>query len=322
LHAPIGIHSGEDFDGIVGQSAPLQRMLADIKTVAPSYATVLILGETGTGKELVARAIHRLSSRRNASFIKLNCAALPSDLLESELFGYEKGAFTNALTRKIGRLELADRGTLFLDEIADLPIDMQAKLLRVLQDQEFERLGSTQTIRLNARVIAATNQDLEKNVSGGQFRSDLFYRLNIFPIRVPSLRERSSDIPLLVRHFAQQFSQRMNKKIESIPPEVMDDMMNRHWPGNIRELEHFIERAVILTQGPVLLAPLRDLGPQSDLGSHTLESMRRQHIVNVLRETGGVISGPNGAAARLGLKRTTLQSIVQRLGITPKDYES
>lgn len=319
---PDKTHSGQSFEGIVGDSPALKRLLADIRAVAPSYATVLILGETGTGKELVAGAVHRLSSRRNASFITLNCAALPSGLLESELFGYEKGAFTGALTRKIGRLELADKGTLLLDEIGDLPLEMQVKLLRVLQDQEFERIGATTTIRVNARIIAATNQDLAKNVGEGQFRSDLFYRLNIFPIRVPSLRERSSDIPLLVRHFVQQFSQRMNKKIETVPQEVIDDLMKRNWPGNVRELEHFIERAVILTDGPVLQAPLADFGPQADLGSYTLESMRREHIVKVLRETAGVVSGPNGAAVRLGLKRTTLQSIMQRLAISPKDWEN
>jgi formate hydrogenlyase transcriptional activator len=313
-----------NFDEIVGESTALKRVLGDAEAVAPSSSTVLILGETGTGKELLARAIHRMSSRRDANFIKLNCAALPAGLLESELFGYEKGAFTHAVNQKIGRLELANTGTLFLDEVGDLPLEVQPKLLRVLQDQEFERLGSNRTIRVNVRLIAATNLDLAKSVASGHFRSDLFYRLHIFPLRMPPLRERSADIPLLVRHFVEKFSLQMNRKIEIIPSELMDAMMKYAWPGNIRELEHFIERSVILSEGSVLRALVEELGAHSDSSTgltDALIAVRREHIIKVLRETGGVISGPDGAAARLGLKRTTLQSMMQRLGITRKDYE-
>jgi len=324
LCMPGEINFTHGFEEIVGQSGPLKRMLEDVKAVAPSFATVLILGETGTGKELVARAIHRLSSRSAASFVKMNCAALPTELLESELFGHEKGAFTNAVGQKIGRLESANNGTFFLDEVGDLPLQVQPKLLRVLQDREFERLGATSTIRVNVRLIAATNRDLAKSVAEGRFRRDLFYRLSVFPIRVPSLRERSPDIPLLVRHFLRKFAQHMNKKIETIPDDVTKAMMSWKWPGNVRELEHFIERAVILTQGSVLHAPVAELESNSEFGPEaidTLRSMRRAHIIGVLRETGGIISGDSGAAARLGLKRTTLQSMMQRLGITRKDYE-
>ena len=313
------------FEEIVGESAALKRVLAKAQMVARSDATVLILGETGTGKELVARAIHRMSSRKAASFIKLNCAALPIGLLESELFGYEKGAFTDAVSQKIGLLELADKGTLFLDEIGELPLQVQPKLLRVMQDQEFERLGSTVTIRANVRVIAATNRDLAKDVADQEFRRDLFYRLNVFPIRMPSLRDRSTDIPLLVHHFVQKFARRMNKEIHSIPDKLMDAMTKWKWPGNVRELENFIERSVILTEGSVLNAPVAELQPLTDprrVINGTLRSTQREHILKVLRETRGVMSGPDGAAARLGLQRTTLQSLMKRLGITRKDYES
>ena len=313
------------FEEIVGESAALKRVLAKAMMVARSDATVLILGETGTGKELAARAIHRMSSRKAASFIKLNCAALPIGLLESELFGYEKGAFTDAVSQKIGLLELADKGTLFLDEIGELPLQVQPKLLRVMQDQEFERLGSTVTIRANVRVIAATNRDLAKDVADQEFRRDLFYRLNVFPIRMPSLRDRSTDIPLLVHHFVQKFARRMNKEIHSIPDKLMDAMTKWKWPGNVRELENFIERSVILTEGSVLNAPVAELQPLTDprrVINGTLRSTQREHILKVLRETRGVISGPDGAAARLGLQRTTLQSLMKRLGITRKDYES
>jgi formate hydrogenlyase transcriptional activator len=316
--------SGQGLEEIIGQSAPLKRMLEDVRMVAPGFSTVLILGETGTGKELVARAIHRLSSRSMESFVTLNCAALPGELLESELFGYEKGAFTHAVHQKRGRLELANRGTLFMDEIGDLPLEVQPKLLRVLQDHEFERLGGTSTIRVNMRLIAATNRNLARSVSERRFRQDLFYRLNVFPIRVPSLRERSSDIPLLVRHFVQKFSPRMNKKIDTISGEAMTALMKWTWPGNIRELEHFIERAVVLSEGSELHAPIAELGANFELvpeATDVLETLRREHIIKVLRETRGVISGPSGAAIRLGLKRTTLQSMLQRLRITRSDYE-
>ena len=319
---PDEIQFGQGFEEIVGESRVLKSMLAKAAKVAPSDATVLILGETGSGKELVARAIHRLSARKGANFIKLNCAAIPADLLESELFGYEKGAFTHALSLKIGQLERAHNGTLFLDEIGELPLEIQPKLLRVLQDQEFERLGATHTIRVNVRLIAATNRDLAASVAERQFRSDLFYRLNVFPIRVPSLRERPSDIPLLMHHFVEKFSKRMKKKIETIPSEVIQAMVNWEWPGNVRELENFMERSVVLSEGSVLRVPVVELAtdPGSETSS-TLRSMQREHILRALRESGGVISGEEGAAARLGLKRTTLQSMMERLGITREDYE-
>ncbi len=310
---------------IVGESPALKRVLAQAKTVAPSGATVLILGETGTGKELIARAIHRMSLRKENNFIKINCAAIPTGLLESELFGHEKGAFTGAISQRIGHLELAHKGTLFLDEIGDIPLELQPKLLRVLQDQEFERLGSTRTIRVNVRVIAATNHDLGKSVAERNFRSDLFYRLNVFPIRLPSLRERRKDIPLLVRYFVQNFARRMDKHIETIPAETMDALMSWDWPGNVRELENFIERSVILSEGLVLRVPLAELRPPYEsrgAAETTLEKVQREHIIRVLRETSGVVAGLHGAAARLGMKRTTLQSKMQRLGITRKDYES
>jgi formate hydrogenlyase transcriptional activator len=253
------LRSERNFEEIVGESAALKHVLNEARTVAPSDATVLILGETGTGKELIARAIHRMSSRNNASFIKLNCAAIPTGLLESELFGHEKGAFTGAVRQKIGRLELADKGTLFLDEVGEIPLEMQPKLLRVLQDHEFERLGSTHTIRVNIRLIAATNRDLAKSIASREFRSDLYYRLSVFPIRMPELRERKRDIPLLVRYFVQDFARRMKKRIETIPTETMNTLVNWTWPGNVRELENMIERSVILSQGPILTVPLGEL---------------------------------------------------------------
>src|SRR6202140_2085923 len=318
------IRSERNFEEIVGESAALKQVLNEARTVAPSDATVLILGETGTGKELIARAIHRMSSRNNASFIKLNCAAIPTGLLESELFGHEKGAFTGAVSQKIGRLELADKGTLFLDEVGEIPLEMQPKLLRVLQDHEFERLGSTRTIRVNIRLIAATNRDLAKSVAAREFRSDLYYRLHVFPVHMPPLREREKDIELLVRYFVQKFSRRMNKQIETIPTETMNALTRWEWPGNVRELENFIERSVILSEGTILNVPLSELRPACEGARHdtTLESLEREHILRVLRETGGVISGLRGAAARLGMKRTTLQSRMQKMGITRSDYEN
>jgi formate hydrogenlyase transcriptional activator len=296
-------------------------MLGQVAIVAASDATVLILGETGTGKGLIARSIHRASKRKDRSFITLHCAAIPTGLLESELFGHEKGAFTGAVSQKIGRLELADKGTLFLDEIGEIPLELQPKLLRVLQDHEFERLGGTRTIKVDLRLIAATNRDLAKSVAEKEFRSDLFYRLNVFPIRTPSLRERREDIPVLVRYFVLKFAREMDRGIESIPSETMNALVNWHWPGNVRELENFIERSVILTDGTALRAPLADLQAEaSNPAEHSLEGTERELIICVLRETGGMISGPTGAARLLGLKRTTLQSKMQRLGITRRDY--
>jgi len=293
-----------------------------VQTVAPSQATVLILGETGTGKELIARAVHRMSSRREASFIKLNCAAIPTGLLESELFGHEKGAFTSAVSQKLGRLELADKGTLFLDEVGDIPLELQPKLLRVLQDKEFERLGGTRTIRVNVRIVAATNRDLAKSVASGDFRSDLFYRLHVFPVRLPPLRERTVDIPPLVRYFIQKFARRMNKRIDDIPSDAMNALIAWHWPGNVRELENFMERSVILSSGPTLTVPLAELLVSDESGpGSTLMNVEREHILRILRDTGGVIAGIHGAAARLGMKRTTLQSKMQRMGISRTDYE-
>jgi len=318
------IHATFDFGEIVGESPTLKRVLAQVQTVAPSDATVLILGETGTGKELIARAIHRMSSRKEGSFIKLNCAAIPTGLLESELFGHEKGAFTGAISQKIGRLELADKGTLFLDEVGDIPLELQPKLLRVLQDQEFERLGGIRTIKVNLRLIAATNKDLSQSVAAREFRSDLFYRIHVFPVRMPALRDRASDISLLVRYFVQRFARRMNKPIEAIPAEAMRALESWQWPGNVRELENFIERCVIVSDGAVLKVPMAELkaehqGPHPD---STLESVEREYILRVLRETGGVIAGVQGAAARLGMKRTTLQSRIQKMGITRDEYQN
>jgi formate hydrogenlyase transcriptional activator len=309
------------FEEIIGESPALKEVLEAVTVVAASDATVLILGETGTGKGLIARAIHRTSKRKDRSFITLNCAAIPTGLLESELFGHEKGAFTGAVSQKIGRLELADQGTLFLDEIGEIPLELQPKLLRVLQDHEFERLGGTRTIKVDMRLIAATNRELSQSVAEKEFRSDLYYRLNVFPIRMPSLRERREDIPLLVRYFIRHFARGMNRGIETIPSETMNALINWHWPGNVRELENFIERSVILTDGPALRAPLAEFKVEAPSGAErSLEVTEREHIIRVLRETGGMISGPSGAARRLGLKRTTLQSKMQRLGITRDDY--
>ena len=312
-----------DFPEMVGNSRTLKQVLDQIATVAASEATVLILGETGTGKELVARAVHRLSRRHGGSFIKLNCAAIPTGLLESELFGHEKGAFTGAINQKVGRMELADGGTLFLDEIGEIPLELQPKLLRVLQDQEFERLGSNRTLRVNVRLLAATNRNLAESIAQHHFRSDLYYRLSVFPIVIPPLRERPEDIPLLVRHFVRKFAGRMNRYIETIPTSTMHTLQQWHWPGNVRELENLMERSVILSQGHSLRVPLSELSsPALNSGrtEHNLDEAERRHIIRVLREAHGVLSGPKGAAQRLGLKRTTLQSKMQRLKITRKDY--
>jgi formate hydrogenlyase transcriptional activator len=320
-HLHSDVRNRLELDGIIGESLVLQQVLDQVAIVADTDATVLILGETGTGKGLVARSIHRASKRKERSFITLHCAAIPTGLLESELFGHEKGAFTGAVSQKVGRLELADKGTLFLDEIGEIPLELQPKLLRVLQDHEFERLGGTRTIKVDLRLIAATNRDLAKSVAEKEFRSDLFYRLNVFPIRMPSLRERRDDIPLLVRYFVLKFAREMNRGIESIPTQTMNALVNWHWPGNVRELENFIERSVILTDGTALRAPLADLQAEiSGSAEHSLEGTERELIIRVLRETAGMISGPTGAAQRLGLKRTTLQSKIQRLGITRRDY--
>ena len=314
------------FGEIIGRSTALKEVMEKVARVAPSDATVLLLGETGTGKELVARALHRMSNRRESSFIKLNCAAIPSGLLESELFGHEKGAFTGAVARKLGRLELADRGTLFLDEIGEIPLDLQPKLLRVLQDQEFERLGGTQTLKVNFRLLAATNRDLLQSVKQHEFRSDLYYRLNVFPIRIPPLRERREDIQLLVEHFVRKYAARMNKSITSIPKKTRETLMQWAWPGNIRELENFVERSVILTPGSVLQAPLSELLTVVDEGSRSssgsLHDKERERILRALRECHGRLGGPDGAAARLGLKRTTLQSKLSHLGIKPGTYRA
>ncbi len=312
------------FDEIVGESAGLRKVLKQVETVAPTDASVLILGETGTGKELVARAIHRLSSRNSRTFVKLNCAAIPSGLLESELFGHEKGAFTGAIMQKVGRLELAHHGTLFLDEVGDIPLELQPKLLRALQEKEFERLGSTRTIKVDVRLIAATNRNLGKMVTDKEFRSDLYYRLKVFPVEVPALRDRPEDIPLLVRYFVDRHARNLGKKIQTIPPEVMNALVRWHWPGNIRELENFLERAVILSTASALRAPLGELAaPDNDAPVSTdLAGAEREHILRVLREAGGIIAGPNGAAARLGLKRTTLNAKMKKLGIQRSDYSA
>jgi PAS domain S-box-containing protein len=309
------------FGELIGQSKALRDVLEQVAKVAATDATVLILGETGTGKELIARAIHRMSKRQGNAFIKMNCAAIPSGLLESELFGHEKGAFTGAVTKKIGRLELADRGTLFLDEVGEIPIALQPKLLRVLQDQEFERLGSTRTLKINFRLIAATNKDFSQGVDEGQFRSDLYYRLNVFPVRVPPLRERREDIPLLAEHFVRKCATRMHKSVTSIPTKTMESLKQWSWPGNIRELENFVERSVILTHGSVLQSPLRELESANEReADDTLEAIEREHIVRALRQSRGRLSGIGGAAERLGMNRTTLQSKLKRLGVDPEKY--
>jgi formate hydrogenlyase transcriptional activator len=342
LYLQDEIRSELKFEEIVGKSEALRRVLQQVETVAPTDSTVLIYGETGTGKELIARAVHNLSARLSNSFVKLNCAAIPTGLLESELFGHERGAFTGAISQRVGRFELAHRGTMFLDEIGEVPLELQPKLLRVLQEREFERLGSTRTLRTDARLIAATNRDLEALVADQKFRSDLYYRLNVFPVRVPALRERPEDIPLLVRHFVQQFSRNMSKAIDTIASDTMTALMRYLWPGNIRELQNVIERAVILTKGPVLNVPGDDLhmpngaalspaatlaGQAGPTGQPTgsngetrsvravLDEAERREILSVLEQTNWIVAGPNGAASRLGMKRSTLQSRMQKLGI-------
>ena len=315
------IRTDNRFEEIIGQSRALRAILKQVETVAPTDSTVLIYGETGTGKELLARAIHDLSSRRQGTFVKLNCAAIPTGLLESEMFGHEKGAFTGAIAQRIGRFELAHRGSMFLDEVGEIPLELQTKLLRVLQEREFERLGSSRTIKTDARLVAATNRDLTAMVEDREFRADLYYRLNVFPITVPPLRDRREDIPLLVRYFVQQNARRMNKKITSIPAEAMQVLTRYHWPGNIRELQNFIERAVIITSGSTLQAPVRELkrGVAGSGEAKTLAAAERDAIAQALRESGGRVGGDRGAAARLGMKRTTLQAKMRKLGIEPKD---
>ena len=307
------------FDGIVGRSAALQRALRELEVVAPTGSGVLILGETGTGKELIARAIHNLSARRDRPFIKLNCAAIPSGLLESELFGHERGAFTGAIMRKAGRFEVADKGTLFLDEVGDIPLELQPKLLRVLQEHEFERLGSTHTQQVDVRVVAATHRDLKQMVADGEFRSDLYYRLHVFPLSVPPLRERGEDIPLLVCHFVDEYSRRMNRRIETISAQAMEALTSYSWPGNVRELQNFIERAVILSPGTSLRVPLDELTQEavhrSQTHLSTLAEMEREHVVRALKESNWVTGGPKGAAAKLGMKRTTLAYRIRKLNI-------
>jgi formate hydrogenlyase transcriptional activator len=331
LYLEDEIRSEMNFAQIIGKSAALHRVLKPVETVAPTDSTVLIYGETGTGKELIARAIHDLSPRRSKPFVKLNCAAIPTGLLESELFGHEKGAFTGAIAQRIGRFEVANGGTIFLDEIGEIPLELQTKLLRVLQEREFERLGSSRTLRTDARLIAATNRDLEEMVSEQKFRSDLFFRLNVFPVHVPPLREREGDIPLLVGHFAQQFSRRMNKAIETIPSTTMDALCRYHWPGNIRELQNVIERAVILSTDSTLNVDVADLkisaghvaekttpprSPRNGALQDVLEQSQRQHILKALSECNWVVAGPHGAAAHLGLKRSTLQLRMKKFGIS------
>ena len=353
LYLEEEIRSEMDFEQIVGSSAAIKQVLQLVETVAPSDSTVLLLGETGTGKELIARAIHDRSRRNERTFVKLNCAAIPTGLLESELFGHEKGAFTGAINQKVGRMELADKGTLFLDEVGDIPIEMQPKLLRALQEREFERLGSTHTRKVNVRLIAATNRDLEKMIADREFRSDLFYRLNVFPIRIPPLRERREDIPLLVGYFVQKFAKQMQKRIDSVPVAVMKGLTAWDWPGNIRELENFIERAVILTRGKSLEAPLSELRKASaetqptaaaeqpatrddiarivketisalngrkDVADDEFTQEQREEIVRALTESKGKVGGADGAAARMGINRTTLIARIKKLGIDPRQY--
>ena len=311
----------ERFGDIIGESSALRAVLKKVQTVAPTGSTVLICGETGTGKELIARALHDLSPRSDRTFVNLNCAAIPMGLLESELFGHEKGAFTGAIAQKIGRFELANEGTLFLDEVGDIPLELQPKLLRVLQQQEFERLGSTRTLRVDVRLIAATNRDLSQMVADGRFRGDLYYRLNVFPLVLPPLRERPDDIPRLVRHFTQRFARRMGRRIESIPSATMDALSRYPWPGNVRELQNVIERAVILSPGTSLQVPLGDLQlslqpSEPSVAAVTLADAEREHILSALEDTGWVLGGPKGAAARLGMKRSTLQGTMKRLGLS------
>ena len=334
LYLEDEIRTEMNFAQIIGNSAPLRKVLKRVETVAPTDSTVLIYGETGTGKELIARAIHDLSPRRSKPFVKLNCAAIPTGLLESELFGHEKGAFTGAIAQRIGRFEVADGGTIFLDEIGEIPLELQTKLLRVLQEREFERLGSSRTLRTNARLIAATNRDLEAMVEEQKFRSDLFFRLNVFPVHVPPLRQREGDIPFLVRHFAQQFSRRMNKVIETIPSATVDALCRYHWPGNIRELQNVIERAVIISTGSALHVDVADLKfPKVSHSEHkavavnsganaalhdVLQETERQQILQALKQCNWVVAGPNGAAARLGMNRSTLQVRIRKLGISSR----
>ncbi len=318
LYLEEELRSEHGFEDLIGDSKALKQVLKQVEVVAPTDASVLIQGETGTGKELIARAIHRLSGRSRRTFVKLNCAAIPTGLLESELFGHERGAFTGAIAQKVGRFELADQGTIFLDEVGEIPLELQSKLLRVLQEQEFERLGGTRTIRVNVRLIAATNRDLKRLVDANAFRSDLYYRLHVFPVSMPPLRERREDIPILVRYFSQHYARRMNKTIETVSAQTLDVLSRYHWPGNIRELENLIERAVILTQGTTLQVPLGELhqddGPVAAPRA-TLEETERDQILQTLREVKWVIGGTEGAAARLGLKRTTLASKMKKLGI-------
>jgi formate hydrogenlyase transcriptional activator len=317
------VRTEHDFGDIVGENAALRAILKQVETVAPTDSTVLIRGETGTGKELIARALHDLSPRKGRTFVKLNCAAIPTGLLESELFGHEKGAFTGAIKQKVGRFELAHQGTLFLDEVGDIPLELQPKLLRVLQEQDFERLGGTKTIRVNVRLVAATNRDLSEMISAGRFRSDLYYRLNVFPVALPPLRERPDDIPRLVRHFTQSFARRMGRRIETIPSAVMEALVRYPWPGNVRELQNVIERAVILSEGPTLQVAVAELQPPSPpataptaAASVTLTDAERDHILRAVRETNWVLGGPKGAAARLGMKRSTLHWKMKKLGIS------
>jgi formate hydrogenlyase transcriptional activator len=313
------IRSERGFHEIVGESKALQRVLEQVRTVAPTDSAVLILGETGTGKELIARALHAMSGRKERAFVKMNCAAIPTGLLESELFGHEKGAFTGAIAQKLGRYELADQGTLFLDEVGDIPLELQPKLLRVLQEKEFERLGSTRTLKVDVRLVAATNQDLDRMILEKKFRSDLFYRLNVFPVRIPSLRGRREDIPPLVRHFVKQASKKLKKDIRSIPSSAMDALTRAPWPGNIRELENFIERAVILSPGSSLSLPAGELAaveiPSEREASNVLQEGERDTILRALRESKWVVSGPEGAAAKLGVKRSTLQYKMKKFGL-------
>jgi formate hydrogenlyase transcriptional activator len=317
LYLEDEIRTEQNFGEIIGDDPAFRAVLDQLATVAPTDASVMILGETGTGKELIARAIHDLSGRRDRTFVKLNCAAIPTGLLESELFGHEKGAFTGAIAQKLGRFELADKGTLFLDEVGDIPLELQPKLLRALQEHEFERLGSVRTIKVDVRLVAATNRDLSQMIAAREFRSDLYYRLSVFPLSVPPLRERMGDIPKLVRYFTQKFARRMNRRIETIPSAAMDVLVHYAWPGNVRELENLIERAVILTRGAALEIPLAELRTAPDTASPvTLEDAERDHIRRVLEQAGGVVGGANGAAARLGMKRTTLQSKMKKLGIS------
>ena len=334
LYLEDEIRTEMNFAQITGNSAPLRKVLKRVETVAPTDSTVLIYGETGTGKELIARAIHDLSPRRSKAFVKLNCAAIPTGLLESELFGHEKGAFTGAIAQRIGRFEVADGGTIFLDEIGEIPLELQTKLLRVLQEREFERLGSSRTLRTDARLIAATNRDLETMVGEQKFRSDLFFRLNVFPVHVPPLRQREGDIPFLVRHFAQQFSRRMNKVIETIPSATMDALCRYHWPGNVRELQNVIERAVIISTGPALSVDVADLklaktshperravAVESETNGaldNVLKETERQQILQALKQCNWVVAGPNGAATRLGMNRSTLQVRIRKLGISSR----